>query len=122
MNYDYSFDATYMHKKVGNDAYYQYDFCRIFLCKEYNDSVLKVQDSLLEKFKDDEKFQNILKKAAQNNFNMPIKMDEKNIFCFFSVKKLKSVATTRGKDLDKRSAKYPDPVPISKIFLPFSES
>jgi len=82
MNYDYSFDATYMHKKVGNDAYYQYDFCRIFLCKEYNDSVLKVQDSLLEKFKDDEKFQNILKKAAQNNFNMPIKMDEKNIFCF----------------------------------------
>jgi len=82
MNYDYSYDTTYIHKTIGNDGYYQFDFCRVFLCKQYNDIVLETQDSLLEKFKDNVKFKNILHLAKTKNFNIPIKMDDKNVFCF----------------------------------------
>jgi hypothetical protein len=82
MNYDYSYDVNYLFKTVGENAYYQYDFCRVFLCKDYDDMILKVQDSLLEKFKTNKKLQNILDIGVNNGFGMPIEMNHKMVFSF----------------------------------------
>jgi hypothetical protein len=82
MNYDYSYNVSYMFKTIGENAYYQYDFCRVFLCKEYNDNVLKIQDSILKQFENNEKLQNILDVGVDNGFGLPIKMDKKTTFSF----------------------------------------
>ena len=82
INYDYSYNTTYINKTIGNDAYYKYDFCRVFLCKEYDDKVIKIQESILKKFKSNERFNAILKALNEKNFNLPIPMDETTKFCF----------------------------------------
>ena len=80
MNYDYSYELTYYGKQM--DSYYQYDFCRVFLCKEYDDKVIKVQDKIFEKFKTNERFRALLEAGKQNGFGFPMTMDHKMIFTF----------------------------------------
>lgn len=81
MNYDYSYELTYYGKQLN--SYYQYDVCRVFLCKEFNDNVIKTQDKLFDKFKNNEKFLTLLEAGKQNGFGLPIPMDDKMVFTFF---------------------------------------
>ena len=82
MNYDYSYDVNYIFKTVAENTYYQYDFCRVFLCEKYDDKVIKMQDSLLEKFSHNEKLQYILNEGIVNGFGLPLKLDKKTAFLF----------------------------------------
>ena len=78
MNYDYSYDLTYYGKQMN--SYYQYDFCRAFLCKEYDNMVIKTQDELYDKFKNNEKFRSLLETGKKSGFNMPFELDDKTVF------------------------------------------
>tara|TARA_B110000008_G_scaffold246990_1_gene258201 strand:- start:2136 stop:2489 length:354 start_codon:yes stop_codon:yes gene_type:complete len=80
MNYDYSYDLTYYGKQL--DSYYQYDFCRVFLCKEYDDKVIKIQDKMFENFIKNERFYALLEAGKQNGFNFPLEMNHKTVFTF----------------------------------------
>ncbi len=80
MNYDYSYDLTYYGKQIN--SYYQYDFCRVFLCKEYDDKVIKTQDEMFNKFINNKKFKTIVELGKKNGFGLPIGLDEKTVFTF----------------------------------------
>jgi hypothetical protein len=78
MNYDYSYDLTYNGKQLN--TYYQYDLCRVFLCKDVNNQMLKTQDELYDKFKNNEKFRTLLETGKKAGFNMPFELDDKTVF------------------------------------------
>jgi hypothetical protein len=82
MNYDYSHELTYFGKTVAEDTYYQFDFCRVFLCKEYTDNVVKIQDEMFEKFQNNKKFCSILDAGKKNGLGLPIALDDKTVFTF----------------------------------------
>lgn len=82
MNYDYSYELTYFGKTIGETAYYQFDLCRVFLCKEYDDHIIKVQDEIFEKFHNNEKLHSILEAGKKNGLGLPIELDHKTVFTF----------------------------------------
>ena len=81
-NYDYSYDVNYLQKTFENNTNYQYDFCRVFLCKNDYDMkyTIQIQDSILDKFKDNTKLKKILQEGIDNGFNLPFALDEKTCF------------------------------------------
>jgi len=79
-DYDYSYNVNYIDSNIENNDAYQYDFCRVFLCKEYNDNVIKIQDSILDKFIKNEKLNSILKYGIDNGFGLPMSLDKKTCF------------------------------------------
>jgi hypothetical protein len=82
--YNYNYKVYYKHIR-GNegDTTYRKHLLKACNLKEWCDTdVIDIQNSIYEKFKDNEKFTSIFKKGMEYGFQMPFKMDEKITMSF----------------------------------------
>ena len=81
--YNYNYKVYYKHilGDVG-DTTYRKQLLEACNLKEWSDKMVKIQDSIYIKFKDNEQFSSILKKSIEYGFKMPFTLDEKFAMTF----------------------------------------
>ena len=78
--YNYNYDVSYSHIKgdIGDTTYRKH---LLGACNQnnWNDDIIKIQDNIYDKFKDNEKLKEIIKKGKDYGFNLPFELDEQFI-------------------------------------------
>ena len=76
--YNYNYNVSYLHIKgdIGDTTYRKH---LLAACNKDNweDDIIKIQDDIYNKFKDNTYFNKILKKGKEYGFQLPFELDEK---------------------------------------------
>ena len=81
--YNYNYKVYYKHidGDIG-DTTYRKQLLEACNLKEWSDKICDIQDTIYNRFKNNDDFSNILKKGIEYGFQMPFKLDEKFVMTF----------------------------------------
>ena len=78
--YNYNYDVSYLHIKgdIGDTTYRKHllGACNL---NNWEDDIIKIQDDIYDKFKNNKKFKNLIQKGKKYGFNLPFELDDKYI-------------------------------------------
>ena len=82
--YNYNYDVSYLHIKgdIGDTTYRKHllGACNL---NNWEDDIIKIQDDIYDKFKNNKKFKNLIQKGKKYGFNLPFELDDKWIMSMF---------------------------------------